>query len=97
MLDQYQRIQAEASHLYERYVPGGISYLQSATDPAEWMEIYRFADEPQYRQSLAAINADAEIGRLWSAFQALLDPAYPSLVEEFRPREWNNDRPIDER
>lgn len=83
-MGEYLAIRQQADVVYHRFLPQSPTYLQSASDPYQWLELYHYTDESNYRASLDQMQQDEELAKLWVRFQAILDPAYPAAVDEYR-------------
>ena len=83
-MGEYLAIRQQADAIYHRFLPQSPTYLQSATDPYQWLEMYHYNDESSYRVSLEQMQQDEELAKLWIRFQAILDPTYPAAVDEYR-------------
>ncbi len=92
-MGEYLAIRQQADGVYQRHLTQMPSYLQSATDPYQWLELYHYTDETSYRTSIEQMQQDEELAKLWARFQAILDPAYPAVVDEYRYNESSNGRP----
>lgn len=83
-MGEYLAIRQEADAIYHRFLPQSPTYLQSASDPYQWLEMYHYSDEANYQSSLAQMQQDEALAKLWQRFQAILDPSYPAAVDEYR-------------
>ncbi len=92
-IGEYLAIRKQADAIYQRYAQQMPSYLQSASDSCQWLELYHYADEASYRASIEQIQSDEEMAKLWARFQVILDPAYPAAVEEYRYTQSTNGVP----
>jgi len=85
-MGEYLAIRQQADAIYDRHLQQTPTYLQSASDPYQWLELYHYQDDSTYRQ----MQQDEALAKLWVRFQAILDPTYPAAVEEYRYKEATN-------
>lgn len=81
--EQCLAIQQRAGQIYDRHVRSRVVILKSREDPKQWLEIHWYPNEEIYRRGMNLINAESEIDQLWQEFQETLDPAEPTVQEEF--------------
>ena len=87
-MERYMAIQRRASEISKKHGIGVATYFQSAHDPYEWMEVYRYSSQAACRVTIGGLSQQPEIMALWEEFQQVLDPAYSMVVEEFHERTW---------
>jgi hypothetical protein len=92
-MERYLSIQRRANALCSSKGIGTASYFQSAHDPNEWMEVYRYVSQATCRVTTAALGQEPEIMALWQEFQQVLDPNFSMIVEEFHERAWFSEPP----
>ena len=85
-MDKYLAVQERAARLYQTDADHQAIYLQSSSDPCQWMEIHRYRDEVSWQRSAARLGAIAEFRTLWNEFSSTLDPAFPSQMEDYHQR-----------
>ncbi len=83
-MGEYLALRQQADAVYVRHFGQSPSYLQSAKDQYQWLEIYSYADEASYRASMEQLQQDPEVERLWTQFRTVLDPRYHAAVDEYR-------------
>ena len=85
-MDKYLAVQERAARLYQMDADHQAIYLQSSSDPCQWMEIHRYRDEVSWQQSTERMGASAEVAALRNEFSSTLDPALPSQMEDYHQR-----------
>ncbi len=83
-LGDYLDVQRRAGEIYSQFVPNPPTFLQSAHDPCQWLELHWYADEATYKLVRLQLSQHPDIPSLWQAFQATLDGEFPGFLEEFR-------------
>lgn len=82
-LDEYLEIQRRAHELDQALMPQRTVYLRHARDPYLWLELHWYASAEMCRLHEQQAQEHPQTSELWRAFQATLDPAFPSTVEDF--------------
>jgi hypothetical protein len=80
--EEYLSIQEKAGKIYRKHIRYRSLHLRNRSDPGLWLEIHWYPDEETYRESIDKIDADPDIDRLWTEFQAVLDPMDLDISEE---------------
>ena len=79
---EFLSIQGRVSRIYRKYVRFRVVHLVDVGEPNRWVEIQWYPDEETYNLSIAEINQDPEIDKLWKEFQEILDPGKREISEE---------------
>lgn len=88
LMERYMSIQRRAGAVCQAQGIGAATYFQSAHDPCEWMEVYRYTSQAACRVTTGTLAQQPEIMALWQEFQEVLDPGFSVIVEEFHERNW---------
>ncbi len=83
-LRQFLELQHRAETLYQAEKGRRVLYLRNTNDRCQWMELHFFADEAAHSASLERWQQDENMLRLWEEFRQVLDPTFPTGVEDFR-------------
>ncbi len=78
-MEEFMEMQKEANALYREVIECKIELLESDRTPGEIVEIQYLADRETYEKARKALDADPRVIALSKRFEALLDPAAPSL------------------
>ncbi len=81
-MEEFMAIEKEANALYREVIECKIELLESDRTPGEIVEIQYLADRETYEKARKALDADPRVIALSKRFEALLDPAAPSIQEE---------------
>ncbi|WP_442600209.1 hypothetical protein [Neobacillus sp. D3-1R] len=83
-IDEYIKIQDQASEIYSKYIEFQSFILKSKAEETKWVEISRYKNEEEYNKAMKMINEYAEIQLLYKNFQSiLLDEKQEISEEEF--------------
>jgi hypothetical protein len=85
--DAFLAIQQQAAALQRRHLASQVNYYRQSNDPNIWMEVHRYEDAADFHRRVEGMQRDPEMRRLWQAFQGLLDPNFPPVLEQYEERE----------
>ncbi|MGG4471232.1 hypothetical protein ABER68_24940 [Paenibacillus alvei] len=82
-VEEYLNIQEQAAEIYKTHLDFHTMYFNSTNDETKWIEISRYNNEIDYKESVGKINKNQELQDLFQRFEALLINKTMITEEEF--------------